>query len=277
MSICLVAIFKNESHILNEFIKHYINQGIEHFFFIDNGSNDEYSDILNKFNNITLKINPNRPFQLEHYNNYFLEACKKYDWVIICDLDEFIYARLQFKNIKEYLNSLDDTISQVFIPWKLFGSSGFNTIEYKQPNNVIENFTKRTNYDKNTKCQGVIMENNDKYSFTKCIVKTKYLKRMGIHSHDTTNKNYIGADNNDDIHNNMSFYKINEDILSKSFLHLNHYAIQSYEWFMKIKATRGDATSIGLDGCRNTSYYRAFDICCSDICDFELKLLNSNL
>ena len=47
-SLCLVAIFKNESHILKEFITHYIKQGVDHFFLIDNGSNDNYSDILTR-------------------------------------------------------------------------------------------------------------------------------------------------------------------------------------------------------------------------------------
>lgn len=269
MSLCLVAIFKNESHIMNEYIKHYMNQGVDHFFLIDNGSDDNYLDVLKNFNNITLEINSNRPFQVDHYNNYFLNKCKNYDWVIVCDLDEFIYARINFKTIKEYLNSLENSISQVFIPWKIFGSSGFNT-DKKQPDSVIDNFTKRINYDKDSNFQGVIIENG-KYSFTKCIVRTKYLKRFNIHSHETTNKNYIGADNNRSIHNNESFYKINETILSNSFLHLNHYAIQSYEWFMRIKATRGDASS---DYCRTETYYREFDAAASDIDDFELKLLN---
>ena len=257
---------------MNEYIKHYINQGVDHFFLIDNDSNDNYLDILKNFNNVTLKIDPNRPFQIQHYNNYFLELCKKYDWVIVCDLDEFIYSRLQFKTIKEYLNSLNPQISQVFIPWKIFGSSGFNTIEKKQPDNIVENFTKRINYNKDNNFQGVIMENNEKYSFTKCIVRTKFLKNFQVHSHNTTNRNYIGADNNNFIHRNNSFYKINEDILSKSFLHLNHYAIQSYEWFMRIKATRGDAAS---NYQRDEKYYREFDDASNDISDFELKLLNN--
>ena len=274
MSLCLVAIFKNESHILKEFITHYIKQGVDHFFLIDNGSNDNYSDILTNFSNITLKINPNRPFQIAHYNNYFLEACKKYDWVIICDLDEFIYARRHFTNIKQYLNSLDADVSQVFIPWKIFGSSGFNTIDKLQPDNVVENFTNRINYDKDSNFQGVIMEGDIKYSFTKCIVKTQYLKYFGIHSHVTTCGRYIGPDNNAFIHSNIAFYKIDEDILSNSFLHLNHYPIQSYEWFTRIKATRGDANGVDNEYCRNEEYFRKFDDSSNDISDFELKLMN---
>ena len=50
MTLCLVAIFKNESHILQEFINHYIKQGVDRFLFIDNGSTDNYIDIINKYN-----------------------------------------------------------------------------------------------------------------------------------------------------------------------------------------------------------------------------------
>ena len=33
---------------------------------------------------------------------------------------------------------------------------------------------------------------------------------------------------------------IDEDELSRYEIHLNHYPIQSYNWFMSVKATRGD-------------------------------------
>ena len=92
-----------------------------------------------------------------------------------------------------------------------------------------------------------------------------------MHSHFTTNINYIGADNNKYIHPNNLFYKIDETILLNSFLHLNHYAIQSYDWFMRIKATRGDATDINSNNVRNETYFKNFDL--NDIDDTELKLL----
>ena len=45
----IVAIFKNESWILEEWLNHYINEGVEHFFLIDNDSNDDYLSILKPF------------------------------------------------------------------------------------------------------------------------------------------------------------------------------------------------------------------------------------
>jgi hypothetical protein len=274
MTLCIVAIFKNESHILKEWINHYIGQGVDKFFMIDNDSNDNYLEHLQPYinNNIVeLVIDKKRYVQSEHYNTHFLNKCKKYNWVIVCDLDEFIYARKNYKTIKEYLQTLNNSISQVFIPWKIFGSNGFNTLEQEQPKNVIDSFTKRINYDKTNGFQGVIIENNHKYSFSKCIIRTIYLIRFNVHSSQTRNNNYITSDNTyNNIHNNNSFTKIDENILEKSFLHLNHYVIQSFNWFMNVKATRGDATNINGSNIRNKNYFDAFDICSNDIEDMEL-------
>jgi hypothetical protein len=43
---CIVAIFLNESEIMEEWINHYIKEGCKKFFLIDNGSTDNYKDIL---------------------------------------------------------------------------------------------------------------------------------------------------------------------------------------------------------------------------------------
>jgi hypothetical protein len=268
MNICLVAIFKNESEILNEWIQHYIRQGVDHFLLIDNGSSDNYMEILLNYSNITLVIDSTPHIQKEHYNNYFLEKSKEYEWVIVCDLDEFMYARLGFNTIKDYLLSLDDTISQILIPWKIFGSSGYNTIDKKQPLHVVSSFTKRTNYDKSENCQGVIMDKDNKYGMVKSIIKTKYLIKFDIHTHITSNMNWIGSDKNNYIYSDNNFYKIDEQILANSYIHINHYPIQSFEWFMRIKATRGAANT--HDNCRDETYFKEFDDVSNDIDDFEL-------
>ena len=41
-SICLLTRFKNERHILYEFINHYLEEGVDCFILIDDNSNDNY-------------------------------------------------------------------------------------------------------------------------------------------------------------------------------------------------------------------------------------------
>lgn len=273
--LCIVSIFKNESHIMKEWIDHYIKEGVNHFFLIDNGSNDNYNTILDKYDNITLAIDSTKYKQEEHYNNYFLEKCKNYKWVLVCDFDEFIYSRNGYNTISDYLKTFNNKdISQIFIPWKMFGSSGFNTLNKKQPKQVVENFTKRLDYDKqNGQTESCIFKGNIKYSICKCIAKTELLQRLGTHDHHTSNNNYITSNtkSSDNEIYEKSFAKLDENILNTSCLHLNHYAIQSLDWFTKVKITRGDVARASLDNRRDINYFNTYDRHTSDINDYELK------
>jgi hypothetical protein len=275
--LAVVAIFKNESEILKEWIEHYINQGVDHLFLIDNDSTDKYQCIVQPYidnGKVTIQKDPTKHAQMQLYNTYFLKPCMAYTWCLICDLDEFVYARNGFDTIKEYLKSLDIKVSQISIPWKMFGSNGYNNPSMKQPSSVVKTFTRRINYNKDTGFQGVIHIDTTKYSFTKCIVRMRDVQSFDIHTHKIKNMAYnISARNNKtDIHPNNSFSKINEEILKESFLHLNHYPIQSYEWFMRVKSVRGSAATAKNDNVRTASYFRDFDAVCNDIEDCELAL-----
>lgn len=52
---CVCSVFKNEAHILEEWLLHYIYHGIEHFYLVNDNSLDQYKDIIDKYSNhITL-------------------------------------------------------------------------------------------------------------------------------------------------------------------------------------------------------------------------------
>ena len=268
---CIVAIFKNESEILEEWINHYINEGCLQFFLIDNGSTDNYLPIINKYNKyIYLVIDNTKYKQSELYQKYFINKVKKYNWVLVCDLDEFVYARKGFKTITDYLNTLPNNISQIAIPWKIFGSNGFNTLDKKEPDNVISNFTKRTNYNKSSGFQGVSqIIGNYKMNSCKNIVRTNMLTYFGVHNH-IYKKGNTNMSNNISLKNSTSFVPINEDILQSSYLHLNHYVTRSLDWFTRIKMTRGDAVSKSANNVRNLVYFNQYNEFSNDMDDFEL-------
>lgn len=268
---CIVSIFKNESEILEEWINHYINEGCLQFFLIDNGSTDNYLPIINKYNKyIDLVIDNTKYKQSELYQKYFINKVKKYNWVLVCDLDEFVYARKGFKTITDYLNTLPNNISQISIPWKIFGSNGFNTLDKKEPDNVISNFTKRTNYDKSTGFQGVSqIIGNYKMNFCKNIVRTNMLTQFGVHNH-IYKKGITNMSNNISLKNSTPYIPTNEDILQSSCLHLNHYVIRSLDWFTRIKMTRGDPAAKSADNVRTLVYYNQYDDISNDMDDFEL-------
>jgi glycosyltransferase involved in cell wall biosynthesis len=258
--LCLVSVFKNESHILEEWIQHYIKQGVDHFFLTDNGSTDNYMQILDKYIStgiVSLNINPERYKQSKHMNHY-LDKIKNYEWTIVCDLDEFIYARRDFSKISDYLRNLNENVNQIHIPWKLFGSNGHIT----QPDKVVPNFLKRQNYP-------------DTFQINcKCINRTKNIKTIDLHCCFLIDcSGLFTSDGNSIGYSRRDFALISESILESSQLHLNHYAIQSWEWFKSVKMTRGDATSSSGDNIRNEGYFREYDHAC--IFDDELKNINS--
>ena len=101
----LLAIFKNESHILDEWINHYINEGVDTFYLINNGSSDNFSKIIHKYKKYIHLINDSKKnAQEELYNKYYLEKCKEHEWLLVCDLDEFVYSKQVKKIWSEHLS-----------------------------------------------------------------------------------------------------------------------------------------------------------------------------
>lgn len=246
LSIC--AIFKNESGGLEEWLQHYINEGVEHFYLIDNGSTDNYLPIIEKYNNyITLFKDDTRFSQLQHYNNYFIPHKNDSEWVLIVDLDEYVYASLQYKKITDYLHTLADNVSQIQIQWKMFGSNN----HIQQPSSIIQSFTTRK---------------FEKHPMVKSISRCRLLNHIdGLHSYSIADGDII-LSNGTIIDKNKSFKLLNYEDYYKVYinftqdaLQLNHYCIQSYEWFKNIKMTRGDAYEIAAEYVRDDNYFHEYD------------------
>jgi hypothetical protein len=186
--------------------------------------------------------------------NHYLQKAKKYKWVMVVDLDEFMYARNGFRTIKEYLRSVSSDVHEIQVPWKSFGSSG----HIKQPKSIIQGFTKRQKYPERFKPHTMV------YTESKSIVRGSVLKHIGNHVHTNTQKQLPNRATID-----TTFQTIHEKLLNESFLHLNHYRIQSWDWFSNVKMTRGDVLGKGGDKMRNKSYFNQHDT--NDIVDNELK------
>ena len=97
--------FKNDRHIMYEFVHHYLEEGVDHFIFIDDNSNDNFIN-LNKswmkplIDKNIIKIVKSAKTQGNSYNKY-VNLAKKYKWLIVCDSDEFMFG--VNKTIKQLL------------------------------------------------------------------------------------------------------------------------------------------------------------------------------
>jgi hypothetical protein len=252
------AIFKNESCGLEEWILNHLNEGVEHFYLINNGSTDNFMPIIKKYNEyITLYNDDTKHSQIYLYNKYFMPIKKFSKWMMIIDLDEFVYSRKNYNKITDYLKNVNKNISKIALFWKMYGSSGY----IDQPDSIIHSFVNRSNI------LNIGM-------WTKQIVRTSQVKMFKVHNHLVYNEiMYIGSNNKIvKIRNKQKYLSENDSMtcLSNLELHLNHYCIQSYKWFKNVKMTRGDVIYDTHDNFRNDEYFRNNDT--NDVFDNELSL-----
>ncbi len=160
-SLCLLI--KNENKYLKEWIQWHLNQGFNHFYIYNTGTEDP-SIIVNEFdkNSFTI-INWHNSYvfnmQIEAYT-HCLQIGKKDDWIAFFDIDEFIY--LPNNN---YLDNINSNIDLIFIKQKLFNANG--QLYYKDQL-VQQRFSQE--------CKNV--ENFKDY---KSIVRPNKIKNMGPH------------------------------------------------------------------------------------------------
>ncbi len=245
------AIFKNESHILEEWINHHYHHGVEHFFLINDKSTDNYYEILKKYidNGLVTLFNldgPKESRSQEGAYNYFFSSTKLFtEWLAIIDLDEFIYSTLSIdlRNIIKIYDRYD----QILIKAKEFGSSGL----IEQPAEVVQNFI----YRKSCKHSDPLMGGNEQETLNnpKCIVKADKVYSYWIHSCAVEGKSVL----------------VDYDIIA-----FNHYKIQSYNYYVNVKLPRGDAfysdnTERSIEKFKEQDY--------QDECDEFLKIQNQNL
>ena len=268
-NLVVVGIFKNEAVAMREWLIHHIGQGVEHFYLINNGSTDDWQSQVSGLP-VTVYTDKERHKQQQHYNDYFLDIVKvEALWVAVIDLDEFLYARDPYTDIPSFLRTVPNKTSQILVRWKMFGSNG----HIKQPPSIRNGFSLRKAYTYNTQVPAnsyiasggdlerfaKLMSNVDMLNFhVKSIVRTLYLNKFHIHQHQTSNDHKLVLPS-----------IVSETALAASPLHLNHYAIQSLNWYNNIKVTRGDVSNSKAEHDRNAEYFKNRDF--KDIEDKELS------
>lgn len=225
----VLAIFNNETMNLKLWLEHYLWQGVEHFYLIDNGSSDNPSSVLEEYINngiVTYYYLPERHKQTEHYRYVFDEEKlkNKTKWLAVCDLDEFFYGVDQKLTTK--IKNLDSHFDYILCNWRMFGSNGLTT----HPTDI------RTEI---TECATNLWDE------TKYIFKTKIIQNSSnISIHKLVNIPYI---------------KKRRVRIANQLIRLNHYPIQSLEFFQKVKMTRGSANTSKFDKVRDMNYFKSYD------------------
>lgn len=234
----LIAIMKNEAMNLDEFLGHYLAEGVDRIYLIDNGSTDATQDVLRpwladgRVKAITLP-RPHR--QHAHYWTAIRRLGIRRDcqWLMVADLDEFWFCR-DGRKLGEALDAFTG-FDVIYANWSIFGSSG----HVDHPPSIRLGLTMR-------------QPELGGHAATKWICRTSRLRRaanIGIHK----------------IRGSCSSRTVSDNRLFQ----INHYVIQSEAYFRKVKMSRGDATKPELDSLRDMTYFKRVD----DLCTVEDRLL----
>lgn len=265
----VAAMFKNERHIIQEWIGHYLHEGADSFLLIDNGSTDDGRSRVAEYVDsgvVTIVEDAQRWAQVELYNRYFGALKGRSEWVLICDLDEFVYARRGYQTVASFLRDLPAEVGVVRIPWKVFGSSG----HVEQPGAVVPSFLRRARVGVKRPWGPYRWK-----ELSKVIVRPERVEAFQIHFvHPAPGCGVVSAGKRRlsyrRDHTAMNFQPISERFLATSYLHLNHYPLQSRNWFLDVKGRRGDADSRSQENVRTLSYFETYDAACDDLLDDEL-------
>lgn len=202
----MLAIMKNEAHLIEEWLDHYLWQGADHIYLIDNGSTDETLARIQRFiagGRVHLLVLPEQHKQIEHYWTAFqhfgiAESC---EWLGIADIDEFWFCK-SGQTLVDYL-SCQDKWDVIYANWSNFGSS-LDT----QPSSVR---------------RSLIEMNPSKDRFTKYFFRT-----------------WLPAKQDDiEVHSIRNVGLLRAKIANKE-LQLNHYVTQSRYFWYDVKMRRGD-------------------------------------
>jgi hypothetical protein len=261
----VLAMFKNESHVLAEWVQHYLEEGATSIHLINNNSTDDFLSQLQDFIRsgvVTLHHDSRQHSQRLIYNEHLQRLRSQCRWLLVCDLDEFIYARELGQRITDVLQNQPLDVSCIHLPWKMFGSSGLE----KQPKSVRNGFVSRADVDSHLPCK------NAKGGIPcKTIARASRIRSLDIHTCNLSWGRRIFP--NGDPAERGSFQVISEEVLAAHPLHLNHYAIQSLELFKAVKMTRGDVNNAGYANVRDMDYFRSYDT--NAVQDSELSIKSS--
>jgi len=234
----VLGIMKNEGINIDEWIEHYLWMGAGKIYLIDNGSTD---DTLAKARawvekgKVQLVEYHAKHQQIEHYRSAIghFGIADDCEWLLIADLDEFWFCPAG-DSLADALVEFD-RYDVIYSNWVIFGSAGL----IQQPKSVREGFTLRR--------AGLGSHYENKY-----ICRPRFLLKPGaLRGH-----RVWGADSGRTISDTHRFQ-------------LNHYIIQSEEFFRRTKLNRGDAGTPSAENLRDMDYFRRYDQGC-DVPDRKL-------
>lgn len=135
--LCVCAIFHNEARFLDEWIEHYVQEGVDRIYLYNNKSDDNYMRVLYKYIKAGIVVFRQWPYENEDPYGWNNTQCKAYldcverikgkcEWCIFVDTDEFMFSPTG-RRLKEVIQDYE-SYEQVGACWVFYGTSNVETL-----------------------------------------------------------------------------------------------------------------------------------------------------
>ena len=221
MNFAVCAIVKNENKYLNEWIEHYKKLGFSLIYIFDNNdiNGEDPKDIISDkivFINSDYRGKHDKFYQPECYTKFYNENKHLYDWILFCDIDEFLILE-NYNTIEEFIlsNNEFNNYDAIAICWKIYDD---NNLIYYENKPVMERFTHPSETTTN---------NTQIKSLIKC--QNKYLSICAHGAYNIKYCNVLGEKIE-----NLKFPRIGQVPIHKKCW-INHYRYKTIEEYILSK------------------------------------------
>lgn len=149
-NLAAVVIMKNEALYVKEWLEYHLLAGVEHFYIYDNGSEDNFKEVLQPFIDagiVTCTFFPGKARQYEAYNDAVQDYRFFCRYMTFLDGDEFIFPQ-ENKSIVEVTDEIladKPNAAGLGVNWVMYGSNNLETADYSK--GLLERFTARNAED----------------------------------------------------------------------------------------------------------------------------------
>ena len=239
MNVALICCGRLENRYAIEFVDHYRQLGIDHIYICDNNHDGEehFEDVLQSYidNQYVTIINYRNGIRIQFcaYMEVYYKISNNYDWVLICDFDEFLILK-EDKTVKEYLSrDCFKNYNQILINWIVYSD---NNLIYDDGRPCLERFTTESKY---------IGHNGLVKPFIRTNIESIYMNGTVHHFYDN-NKLLMKTTCNDAgetlIPDPSGWEPINYDLA-----YFKHFKTKTIEEFINNKCIRGTA-DLNMEG-----------------------------
>lgn len=140
--------FKDEAHWLVEWLEYHKMMGADHFFLYNNDGSDNFQEVLEPYirrGEVDLipwntgeapwiwpgTTSPSwSGYQITAFNDAVRRSLGQATWLMVMDVDEYIYPRDGVESFTKLLHNADPNIGSMSFLWQCFGTSFVNKIPH---------------------------------------------------------------------------------------------------------------------------------------------------